>query len=224
LLNEVMALKGEVGETARPGGQTESAIDSMKTMETVYAEAYHSALASRKATRRKEAEGFATTQVVVVSSSVKEGTYFPITTFRLPDFPYEIDTFFFTLSVPLAGRRSAQRRQRDHIQPQKSKRPWRERAAVHAPGVQRLARRAAAGWHAAPAARPPVAGGTLAQRPRRGLVDRGARCVLGLSRILTLFDALYAVQLRKSYHHEKCTKTVCPLCINRPNPKYKTRD
>ena len=69
-----MALKGEVGETARPGGQTESAIDSMKTMETVYAEAYHSALASRKATRRKEAEGFATTQVVVVSSSVKEGT------------------------------------------------------------------------------------------------------------------------------------------------------
>ena len=74
MLNEVMALKGEVGETARPGGQTESAIDSMKTMETVYAEAYHSALASRKATRRKEAEGFATTQVVVVSSSVKEGT------------------------------------------------------------------------------------------------------------------------------------------------------
>ena len=74
LLNEVMALKSEVGETAvaQAGQPVVASIDSMKTMESVYAEAYHAALASRKAARRKEAEAYSNTQVVVVSSSIKE--------------------------------------------------------------------------------------------------------------------------------------------------------
>jgi hypothetical protein len=43
--------------------------------------------------------------------------------------------------------------------------------------------------------------------------------VQGLSQIQTTFDATYGVQLRKSYHHDKCTpefKTACSLYENRP--------
>ena len=89
LLNEVMALKGESGESgdetaqpaptpaetppdAAPDATPAASVESLQTMESVYAEAYHATLAARKAARRKEAETWASTQVAVVASSVKE--------------------------------------------------------------------------------------------------------------------------------------------------------
>ena len=74
LLNEVMALKGEVegGAESVAGAQAVSSIATVRTMETVYAEAYHATLASRKAARRKEAEAWAATQVTVVASMIPE--------------------------------------------------------------------------------------------------------------------------------------------------------
>ena len=76
LLNEVMLLKGENAslEAARGvGGSGEmAAVEAVQTMESVYAEAYHAALAARKAARRKEAEAWAATQVAVVASSIPE--------------------------------------------------------------------------------------------------------------------------------------------------------
>ena len=89
LLNEVMALKGEAGESAPEPETTavettaveseptpsSASIESLQTMESVYAEAYHATLAARKAARRKEAETWASTQVAVVASSVKEVYY-----------------------------------------------------------------------------------------------------------------------------------------------------
>ena len=76
LLNEVMQLKGENAslEAARGGaGEGEmAAVEAVQTMESVYAEAYHAALAARKAARRKEAEAWTATQVAVVASSIPE--------------------------------------------------------------------------------------------------------------------------------------------------------
>ena len=86
LLNEVMALKGEAGETTTetptptptetttetPTAAPVAPVEPERTMESVYAEAYHATLAARKAARRKEAEAWAGKEVAVVASSVKE--------------------------------------------------------------------------------------------------------------------------------------------------------
>ena len=85
LLNEVMALKGEAGETTTetptptptetttetPTAAPVAPVEPERTMESVYAEAYHATLAARKAARRK-AEAWAGKEVAVVASSVKE--------------------------------------------------------------------------------------------------------------------------------------------------------
>ena len=129
LLNEVMALKGEAGETTTetptptptetttetPTAAPVAPVEPERTMESVYAEAYHATLAARKAARRKEAEAWAGKEVAVVASSVKEVYHW------------------------LGG--AAPRRQRDHLQPPQSQRLGRRRPAVHAPWVQRVAGR-----------------------------------------------------------------------------------